>query len=61
MRSKDQILKHLEDTYKESPGSYDKLIISQNVLLEILVDIRDILQERLKEIAYNLPGQTIPH
>lgn len=51
MRTKDQILKHIEDAYKEQPTQYERSIISQNILIEVMIDIRDEISVVKKDLV----------
>ena len=53
MRNKDEILGQLELAYTTTRNLDERMIINSNLLLEVLVDVRDVLRwlfEELREL-----------
>lgn len=50
MRNKDEILGQLELAYTTTRNLDERMIINSNLLLEVLVDVRDVLRWLFEEV-----------
>lgn len=61
MRTKCEILKHIDDFYEEVPDTGERQLVSLNMIVEVLADIRDQLPVLSTLLASLLVNTTQDH